>query len=208
MALTFDLSSDSGYRGNGTPVTAAPFSFACWFKTAALGTVVGFIGDSGSENNFWWIRPQLTSCNFRVSDTAGITNMNVGTGYSDDVWHHACLVEALSNDRRGYMDGTTKGTNSVSRTPSGVDRLSVGLADDSTPTNRLGGEAAEIAVWDVALSDDEAAILGLGYSPLLVRPQSLVFYNPLFVNGDNDRIGDITFTDLGSDIVNAPHVGG
>lgn len=41
------------------------------------------------------------------------------------------------------------------------------------------GEVAEFAVWNVALSADEARSLARGFRPPLVRPQSLVFYAPL-----------------------------
>jgi hypothetical protein len=40
------------------------------------------------------------------------------------------------------------------------------------------GQIAHPAIWNVALTDAEVAMLGAGISPLRVRPQSLVMYLP------------------------------
>ena len=42
------------------------------------------------------------------------------------------------------------------------------------------GDIAEVAYWDVALTDDEIASYHAGASPLTIRPGNLTFYAPLF----------------------------
>jgi len=61
---------------------------------------------------------------------------------------------------------------------------------------------AEAGLWDAALTDAEVAILGVGYSPLFVRPQSLVAYWPL-VRDAKDRVGGYDLTAGGGPVVAA-----
>jgi hypothetical protein len=49
----------------------------------------------------------------------------------------------------------------------------------STACNWLSGKVAEAAVWNVALTITDVAVLNAGYSPLFVKPQNLVAYWPL-----------------------------
>lgn len=57
----------------------------------------------------------------------------------------------------------------------------------------MSGLIAEAAIWNAALTDAEVAVLAAGYSPLLVRSQSLVFYIPL-VREILDVVGGVTIT--------------
>lgn len=43
----------------------------------------------------------------------------------------------------------------------------------------MDGAIAEVGIWNVALSDSDVALLAKGVSPLMVHPESLVFYAPL-----------------------------
>jgi hypothetical protein len=88
-------------------------------------------------------------------------------------------VWVATNDRRAYIDGGSKGTNGTSRTPSGVNKTGVGYLCRSSQTGYFSGRIAEVAVWDAALTDAEAALLGAGYSALFVRPQDLLVYWPM-----------------------------
>ncbi len=65
---------------------------------------------------------------------------------------------------------------------------------------QMDGNMAEVAVWSVQLTDAEQAILGAGYSPLLVRPESILFYAPL-IRADQDLVGGLALT-----ATNAPTV--
>jgi hypothetical protein len=51
---------------------------------------------------------------------------------------------------------------------------------------------AESAIWNVALTAAEIATLAAGYSPLFVRPQSLVFYAPIIRELNNLKGGVLT----------------
>ena len=54
---------------------------------------------------------------------------------------------------------------------------------------------AEFAVWDAILTADEFAMLGAdGFSPLLIRPQSLVEYVPLVRDNVSRKLSIGTLT--------------
>jgi hypothetical protein len=46
------------------------------------------------------------------------------------------------------------------------------------PADRPDGRAGLTAAWSATLTDGEAAALAAGVSPLLVRPDSLVYFRP------------------------------
>lgn len=114
---------------------------------------------------------------------AGTGNATTSTTISADTWFHACGVYTSATSRAAFLNGGGKGTDATNRTPSGIDRTSVGMGDGSsasTPFAPAGtGYLAEVGIWDAALTDAEVAVLATGVSPLAVRPQSLVGYWPI-----------------------------
>ncbi len=66
---------------------------------------------------------------------------------------------------------------------------------------KFPGYIAEATIWDTNLSDPEVAIIGAGYSPLLVRPANIVFYIPFVRNSFEDLVGGLTLTETGTVVV-------
>ena len=105
-----------------------------------------------------------------------------GTQYQLGVTYDA---SSTANDPALYVDGVSQGVTER-QTPSGTrgsdaaNSLIVGWA--GTGAFRCDGPLAEGGIWDVILTADEMNALGDGYSPLLIRPTSLVFYPPLIGN--------------------------
>ncbi len=172
------------------------------------GGILSF-GVSGTCNNIWGLDAAGTvggdPLRMFAFSPSGFQSANTTTGFSADTWHHACGVEAASDDRRVYIDGGSKGTNASNRGPTGVDETQIGQYARSTGDGDLIGDVAEAAIWNVALTDAEVLILSKGYSPLFVRPESLVFYMPL-VRDIYDVIGAIGFTDVSTTITDHPAI--
>lgn len=129
-----------------------------------------------------------------ITYTASSSIASTTSGYSADTWHHGCAVFASATSRAAYLDGGNKGTNATNHLPSGVNRSFVGTRILSgTRAFFLNGMVAEAGIWDIALSDAEVAALATGLSPLLVRPESLVAYWPLWGSSDPeiDRVGGL-----------------
>jgi len=104
---------------------------------------------------------------------------NTTSGFTANVWHHACGVWASATSRVAYLNGGSKGTDTTSCTPTSLDRIGLGNTAQSSPVRLLAGLLAEVGIWNAALTDDEVVALAKGFSPECIRPQNLVFYKKL-----------------------------
>mgnify|MGYP001607049776 CR=1 FL=1 len=168
-------------------VTAYPFTVAAWANSddATLNQTIWSVGVSSTDNDMWRLQfrgadagdpVRLVSRNAAGAQNDAITT----TGYTAGTWHHACGVGASATDRRVFIDGGSKGTNTTSNTPAPTNITRIGLLARSSGGGRFDGPIAEVAVWNVALTDDEVLMLAKGLSPFAMRPGSLISYIPLF----------------------------
>jgi hypothetical protein len=199
MARDFDGVNQLLYCATA-PITTVPLSMACWFNSDSITiqqfllALVNYTGGSGG--GFW----ALTANGDVAGDPVHATTYQTGgttrfasstSGYAANVWHHICGVFSANNARAVYLDGGNKGTDANASTPANVTYFSIGtLYRTDNPGVYTNGRIAEAAIWNVALTDDEAAILAKGISPLSVRPVSLFGYWPLIgkYNPEIDRI--------------------
>ena len=193
--------ADKDYLGYVGVVASMPFTMACWFKssdTTNAQCLMAFVNQSGGVNGDWH---QLRLAGgaagdpvHAVSYATAAQTAATSTGYSANTWHHACGIFASATDRRAYIDGGSKGTNTTAQSPVSLSHTSLGwLWRSDNPAPALAGSIAEAAIWDVALTDEEVAALGKGLCPLFVRPQNIVAYWSL-IRDDNDRIGVYNLT--------------
>ena len=181
-----DASSQYLENTVSAPATAAPLTMALW----------GNSDDATIQQTAFCIQDKdLTSAQFRLefrgatagdpirysaeSLLAGVGSANSTTGYSANTWHHACGVEASTTSRTAYIDGGSAGTNTTAITPLVLDSISIGRRGISVPEGYFSGLLAEAAVWSAELAAGYVALLAKAISPILVVPQSLVFYCPV-----------------------------
>jgi hypothetical protein len=98
-------------------------------------------------------------------------------GPLDSEWHFSGGVAGTLSSRIAYYD-TTKITDTNSITQSAFDTMIIGGSTAANPV-AANGQYAEVALWNVALTDADMASLSKGFKPYRVRPQHLVFYAPL-----------------------------
>jgi hypothetical protein len=164
-----------------------PLTISAWFNCdndALVQTIFGIgssssvtplilleaLGDTGGDPIRLLVR----------DDSGNLQNAQTSTGYSLTTWHHACGVWAAADDTRAFIDGGSKGTDTAPTLGTlTVNRTAIAVWDTTGLNNYFNGRIAEVGLWNVALTDDEVAVLAAGYSPLLVRPQSLVAYWPI-----------------------------
>lgn len=173
-------------RHSGALITTTPLSMACWFYPLYVNQLryLGGIYNSASANQRNWFTLGTSSAGGVQAATADAATGAAGAvssaAHVQDQWQHACGVFASASDRRAYLDGGSKVTNTTTLTPSGLNRTSVGVQDNTAPSGSATfGYVAEFAIWDVALTDQEVGILATGIVPLMVRPQNLIAYWPL-----------------------------
>ena len=195
MASLFDDANTQFSEVDSTPVSIAPFTLAYWgqpnddtIQAIAFGI---FDKDQGS---FYFALShdglQGDKINFILQGTGNVQVFTT-TSFTKDVWSHACGVNVSSTDHRVYLNGGSVGTSATETVADLCDRITVGRAGTNSPSNYFSGDIAECAIWNVALSETEVQTLAAGYSPLFVRPGSLVFYDPMIRSDSGDDTHDI-----------------
>ena len=197
MARLFDDAQSEFLQNAGALIAAPPMSMACWFNSDDTANYQALMG-LGSTTAFDHL---IYAAGAAAGDTVWAStrdaNAITSTGYSANTWHHAAGVWASTSSRAAYIDGGSKGTNTTLKTGS-VNRTSISsILYNGSRYYYMSGRVAEAAMWDVALTDGEVAMLAAGFSPLLVRPQGLVGYWPLggiYGEHDNTIVGDCHMT--------------
>lgn len=197
MAVIFDGTDDS-LSVVAAPVTAYPFTMACWFFANNITAAHALVRiDSGAGGNHHWrINLEGSTAGDPVrfgSQVAGVnSDANTTTGFSANTWQHACAVGRSATSRDVYLNGGSKGSNATSSTPAGLTVTRMGIS--AAGTVDMAGRAADLAIWNTDLSDAEVALLAKGVSPLTMKPQNLVAYWPLVRAPFRDWVGGNHFT--------------
>jgi len=202
MARAFDGGSQVFSNSAATPVTIVPFTMCCWFlPTDVSGAQVMLnIGRWGVQADVFLMYMSGSDLRAQTWRVAG-NEASVGT-VTAGIWQHGTVVFAAVDDRTVYLDGASN-NDTGSTEPTAIDSINIGGQRwGGSHINWYEGSMAEVGVWDVALSVSEIAALEAGATPPLVRPGSLVFYDPLVrgpVGGTSqDIVGGITMSDTGS----------
>jgi hypothetical protein len=116
-----------------------------------------YIADKDVINQAWGLLLNYGTGN--VTLTANILVSGYATAAKSltaGKWHQIVGVIAGTEDRRCYVDGGNKGTNTYPvSNPSGLDRISIGRAGDSTPGYYYPGKIGCVFIWNRPLSDSE-----------------------------------------------------
>ena len=176
------------------PATAAPFTMVAWALNDTVDgifdTIVSIQDNATDVNLFMMQQTDTEFLRLRTIATVG-GNAETTNGFTSAVWHHCAAVETSTTSRQATLDGATasKGTNTATLVPLGIDTLSVGLTRSLTPTRPWDGRIGHVAVWNVALTDQDLAALAIGISPLRMKRENLVFYSP--INGNHSPETDL-----------------
>ena len=206
MARSFAFASDQHLSHAAAVVSSPPFTLACrFYSTRPFYQALLTINDPDTNRTFqalWLDVAGSYRLEMRSSSGASSASAASATTWSTSTWHSAMGVVATNTDRRVYLDGGNKGTNSSNHPVVGLSHTQFGVNwDGVNPIYEFGGQAAELAIWNAALTDDEAAGHGTGLSPLMIRPTSLVAYWPLgglnFRN-DRDNVGNYDMSPVNS----------
>ncbi len=206
MALLFDNANNDYLTVSAAPVAAVPLTMSIWFwpdEDDYNFQRLLSLADSGSSTDYidFQLLTGLANDPLRTYTRAGATNVNANiTGTKMNAWNHAAGVHASTSSRIVFLNGNKSSENTTTASPSAFDRLRIAVAAQSGGVSSIdfSGRLAEAAVWNVALADWEIANLNRGYSPLLVRPQSLKFYAPLIDDRYMDVVGRLKLSANGS----------
>ena len=184
MARDFDGVNDL-LRVGAAVVTTTPFTMACWFYPRNITGNHGLMGIEtvGSNNNLHLLSAAGAVAGDPIrawSRTSSSVSASTTTGFSANVWQHACGVWASATDRRVFLNGGSKGTNATNINPSGMNRTQIGM--DQSGTEEMSGLIAEACIWNVALTDAEVLLLANGVHPWRIRASAIAAggYWPLY----------------------------
>lgn len=191
MARTFN-GSDDVLDAAATPLgsTPAACSIGGWIKPADITSNNEIGGVYNSANHQDLVGLVFAGgvggdpVRFTVGQNGvGFDQTDSTSGYSAGVWQHGLGTKNAFGGTACFLNGGNKGTNTTSKTNT-VDRVSVGLRNDASPSNPCNGDIADFVLYDNDLNDAEAAALPTGVSAMRVRTDDIVTYLPL-VDGSN-----------------------
>ena len=194
MARLFDDGASEYLEFSGAvPVTAAPFTVVCRFKSddATNSGVPFWLGDKDVDGDWWALNDKGDAGDVGrlvVYDESLAAPASTNT-YTQDVWGTLVGREYSATAHEAILNGdlASKGTDATNLSPDGADRMAIGRAADSSPSSYFSGAICEVALWNRALSDEEVTAYAAGFSPLFF-PAGLQCYWPLGgLYGNHDR---------------------
>jgi hypothetical protein len=210
--MAFSFNGTTQFLTATAPVTAVPLTVSCWFYanniTANMALVV--LEDVGGTHRFDLQALGATAGDpIQCGTAAGGPSSfaRTSTGFSANIWNHACGVQSGTNSRTAYLNAGSQGSNNGTQLPVGISVLKIGsIKVAGTNVSFFNGLIAEVGIWNTALTADEIASLAKGMTCDKVRPQNLVFYAPL-VRELIDQKGGLTITNNnGATVANHPRV--
>jgi hypothetical protein len=210
FARRFTSASSQSLDVDTPVVTAAPFTMACWFNaTAASGAqTLMWLGDKDASDQYFQLALNISTVGrISMQSRAGgsLPIAEPTTSYVANRWHHACGIAAAANDRRAFLDGGSKATETTSSTPAGADRTSVGRLARSAPTFYFDGYLVFPTIWNIALADCDVDAMAKGAHPLTIRPEAIVaFWDWTGANTEFGLRGTYPLVNNGSTPVNGP----
>jgi hypothetical protein len=175
-----------GTNSNDSVITAASLtdsrvrSFGFWINVDAWSTQNQIMQTGGPRINSDGT-PILTMQAAQWA-TPGLWTITPPTDYG--TWHHFLFTydsNATANDPLIYLDGVSQTVTRATGPAGGYTGATAAyyLGNRTTLGRAILGRMAEFAIWNAILDPAEAMSLGDGFSPLLIRPASLVEYVPM-----------------------------
>ena len=162
MSIAF-LSGSSEYLFNDTAlVSDVPLSMHALFRQDnTTDDCIVSIGDKDAFNQIHMLStlggPTVVIAGTRGG--GGVVSADATTTYSTNTWYSVGGVWASSTSRKIYFEGAMEAENTSDTTASSIDTVVIGARPNKT--KKLDGRVAEIAIWNVALTDAEMLILSI-----------------------------------------------
>lgn len=184
---------NSGQRFNGSDAGIAvaastifdfggsdDFSIELWFKRQSITgreVLVGRYANPGIMN--WWLGIENGRVAFSLTSTNGMSGYIVSQkSVANDVWHHVVAVRT-NGENRLYLDGQMEDSDTVSYSYGfeSTEPVTIGYLDDDVPAYHFGGTMDEVAIYNVALAEQEIQMryfLSRGYCETHHTPAAIM----------------------------------
>lgn len=196
MSLAFASASSQYLNVASGVVSDRPLTMMAWVNSTSYAASQSFciVGVDGSFDQRFLIYFTTGTGKMSAGEQDGASNFfSVPSAASPtaNIWHHVVGVFAAANSRSVFLDGVkATSTTSAGTHPAAKNRTAIGASGFSGALAAyMNGRLAEVAIWNVALSDAEVAWLATGASPLTLihRLANLKLYQPL-IRSVNDFV--------------------
>lgn len=160
-------------------VTAYPFTVAGWFLPNTGSNIHRLWGEAntGASADFFLINYHSTNTLLVAAfDVASQENAFTTNAANLNEWNSFVGIFTSPTSRTAILNGdlASKGTNTVSTSPTSLDNTSLGaLVRSSVLASAIDFLLANVAVWDVAFTDNEITAHSRGAHPHEIRRGSL-----------------------------------
>ena len=180
--MAFVFNGSSAYLESTTvPVSTYPLTISARFSPSNAGVganqvIAALCGSTGIHTH--QLRLGTLGQIQAVSSEGGTVGQASVGGVTNNLTYTATAIFTSATQRR-IFDGANGANDTTNVTPTGLNRLNVGARYDSGALGSFfPGTICDVAIWNAALTDEEAIVLARG-TPLMVRPGNLMFYAPL-----------------------------
>lgn len=198
MSIVLNGSNQALHRN--AVIGTRPFTVAAWAKpsnTTAKGAIYGMgKTTSGAVARYLAMRGTTGGDPVSVTDDE-LDFVDTTSGYSSGAWQHVAATFVSATNRNVFLGGTNKGTGTTNTGPSGTTTTLGVYYIYLGGSGWFPGNLAEIAVWDIELSDAEIASLATGVYPNQIQAVHCIAYWPLLSDA-NDDVGSYHMTEDGS----------
>lgn len=184
MAYDFDGSNDGISLGNGANLNPASFTASAWVLQDTNTVDQWVIARDGTDvegRSFaFGIRSLFSGTTPIIAMQINGANSYTGaTTLTSGVLRHIAGTHT-GGTQVGYVNGVSDATGTVAGDAvSSTAETMIGHRSRPGENNFYDGTISEVGFWNVVLTVSEIVSLSKGYSPLLIRPASLLAYVPL-----------------------------
>lgn len=151
MAANFTAASSQYLSNDAAPITAAPFTLACWFNTttiaAGAGPIAAVCNASSTEQNRWLLYRDDDDVVFSCVVTGTEVTATAANILAVNQWYFVVARAISATNRRVAVlmrtGATSHAQNTTSRVPTGVTRIALGSEADATPSLFFDGLIGE-----------------------------------------------------------------
>lgn len=209
MARRFVYNTSQYLERIGVPVSAPPLTLSIWVNMATYAQFAGTLCRVAS--NSWFnigstvVFPGTTAAYQHDGTSAGLVKTSA---IPASTWVHLCGVFPDNGSRSVFLNGAAKVTDTTTCVATTLERTMVGTAYavGAIYAPNFGGDIAEFAIYNAALTDAEVALLAAGNPASVVRAANLAAYYPLLgtTSPEPDMQGGTGLTLVGAPTA-APH---
>lgn len=174
---------------SASPCTSAPCTIAVWFNLLASGSsadvplsmTIQTTTSFAADTIFVAVGTDVKFNSFYENGIA--TTLTAGTLGQ---WHQGTGVFTSDTLRDAYIDGGSKGSDTLGRGVNPPDSIMIGNLNLATPVtgDAFDGQLAIFTVWNVVINSDEISELASGIWPMYVRNQDIKFMVPVWGTED------------------------